>query len=160
MPGVKFNHQANRRVILQLRGMQKRTQDLTTVWPSVGAYLSREIRRQFSTRGKHFNAAWKPLALSTRLQKRNAGFPRSPLVRTGALRRSFVGRPMDIEIYEKQSATFGSSLDTANWQQRGTRRNGKRHIPPRVILKSTPEQAQEVKRIITKRIMGRKREPE
>lgn len=63
---------------------------------------------------------------------------------------------MNIEQYRKQSATFGSSLNTAVWQQYGTRRNGRVHIPPRVILEVTTEQRAEVKKIIKKYIVGTK----
>lgn len=155
MGGMVYDHTASRRVAKRIRSLAGRTQDVSRVWPKVGGYLSRQIRRQFSTRGKHFGTPWKPLAASTRKQKRKLGFPRIPLVRTGDLRGSFIGRPMRIEIKEKTHAIFGSDLNTAVWQQYGTKRNGKRHIPPRVILKITPEVSKEVAGIIRKHIMGR-----
>lgn len=154
--GLVYDHAAGRRIAKSLRNLADRTEDVTPAWPKVGAYLSRQVRRQFSTRGKHFGTPWKPLAASTMKQKRRLGFARIPLVRTGDLRASFIGRPMNVEIYRAQSATFGSALDKAVWQQRGTRRHGRRHIPPRVILKITPEISADVRDILRKHIIGRK----
>jgi len=62
---------------------------------------------------------------------------------------------MNIEIYGKQQATFGSGLDKAVWQQKGTHRNGKRHIPPRPILHVTPEISTEIKGLLKKHIIGK-----
>jgi phage gpG-like protein len=66
---------------------------------------------------------------------------------------------MDIEVYRKQSATYGSSLDKAVWQQKGTKRNGRPHIPPRPILEVGPQQRKEVADIIRKHIAGRSVNP-
>jgi phage gpG-like protein len=157
--GLKYDHAAGRRIVHNIRAMANRAEDLTPAWPKVGRYFSRQIRRQWSTRGKHFGTPWKPLARRTRLEKTRLGFGRIPLVRTGKLRESFIGRPMDIETetYKPQSATFGSGLSKAVWQQKGTHRNGKQHIPPRPILKIGPEQSAEVADILRRHIMGRKR---
>jgi phage gpG-like protein len=155
MGGMKFDHKAQRRVSTRIRKMGDRAQDVTPVWPRVGSYLAREVRRQFSTKGKHFGTPWKPLARSTRKQKSKLGYPRNPLLRSGALRRSLIGRPMAVEIYRRTNATFGSDLPTADWQQHGTRRRGRRHIPPRVMLKVTPQQSREVAKMMKKYIVGR-----
>lgn len=153
---LHYDHKAGKRVSAQLRNLAARAEDVTPAWPKVGAYLSRQVRRQFATRGKHMGTPWKPLAKSTMKQKRRLGLPRVPLVRSGAMKASFIGRPMDIEKYEKTKATFGSSLKTALWQQEGTERHGKRHIPPRPVLKMTPEIKQGARDIIKKHIIGRK----
>lgn len=153
--GLSYDHAAGRRVAKRVRNMADRTQDVSKTWPKIGAYLSRQVRRQFSTRGKHMGTPWKPLKRSTLKEKRNLGFSRIPLVRKGDLRQSFVGRPMNIELYGKQRATFGSSLNTAVWQQRGTYRGGRRAIPPRPILQVTPEMRVQIKGTLQKYIVGR-----
>lgn len=101
------------------------------------------------------NTPWKPLAASTRKEKRRKGYGRIPLVRSGDLRSSFIGRPMNIEVYRKDSATFGSGLNKAVWQQSGTRRHGKQHIPPRPMLELTPEIRKGATAILRKYIVGR-----
>jgi phage gpG-like protein len=156
MGGLEYDHVAGRRVAKRVRSIAGRAEDVTPAWPKVGAYLSRQVRRQFATRGKHFGTPWKPLKKQTRLQKTKLGFPRIPLVRTGDLRKSFIGRPMNIEIKRPQSAVFGSSLNKAVWQQFGTKRGGRPAIPPRPMLRITPVQSKEVGDIIRKFVMDRK----
>lgn len=133
--------------------------DVTPAWPSVGLYLSRQVRAQFRTDGAHLGRRkWKRLAPSTIADKKRQGYdtPR-PLVRTGALRRAFTSRPMQIEIYKGNSARFGVKSNIALWQQKGTRRGGKRHISPRPILVATRKVRADVKDIIHKDLMTRGR---
>ena len=73
--------------------------------------------------------------------------------RTDALFRSFTGRPMGIEIITPEEAHFGSPLQTAVWQQNGTFRHGKRHIPPRPIQKLNPATRQEIIDMVLKHVM-------
>jgi phage gpG-like protein len=153
--GMQYDHAAGRRITKRLRNLADRAEDVTPAWPKVGAYLSRQVRRQFATRGKHMGTPWKPLAASTRKQKRRLGYGRIPLVRSGDLRSSFIGRPMDVETYGKSSATFGSSLNKAVWQQLGTRMHGKQHIPPRPMLEVTPLIRKEATAILRKYIVGK-----
>jgi phage gpG-like protein len=42
---------------------------------------------------------------------------------------------------------------TAIWQQNGTYRNGKRHIPPRPIQKLNPATKKEIKDMVIKHIL-------
>lgn len=134
---------------------ERRIEQPDPAWREVGRYLAREVRKQFTTKGAHFGTPWKPLARSTIAEKRRNGWPRSPLVRTGQLKRDFTSSPLDIERYEGKSAVFGASSDVAGWQQYGTKRNGRRHIPARIILKLTPQMRQDVKDILDRHINGR-----
>lgn len=136
------NHARNRRAVGQLGGISRgiraigvRAEHLQAVGPQIGSMLSRAVQRQFSTKGAYMGTPWKPLSPATLIDKARQGYATpNPLVRTGRLKMSFVGRPMDIERYGKNGFRFGSSLDRAVWQQKGTRRNGRRHIPPRKIM--------------------------
>lgn len=143
------------RQIRQLRAMQRRAHDPLPAWRKVGRYMAREIAKQFRTRGARFSTPWRPLAPSTIAEKRRLGYPRTPLVRTGALKREFTGRPLDIERYMGNVAFFGSNNPIAAYQHFGTRRNGRRHIPARPILKVTPDMRREVRQIFQDYIMGR-----
>ena len=136
----------------RLNGVQRRVDYPDAAWKKVGAYLSREVRKQFMTRGANFGTPWRPLAPSTRAEKRRLGYPPAPLVRTGVMRRTFVGRPMQIEVYAGQVAFFGSASQVARWQHGGTFRNGRRHIPPRPILKVTPRVRKDIVRILDRHI--------
>lgn len=139
----------------RLRAMAKRVENPEPAWPRVGAFLSMVVRRQFATKGAYLNTPWDPLKPEYLLWKTVNGYPRQTLVMDGSLRRSFVGRPMDIETYKGASAKFGSSSDLAVWHQRGTHRNGKRVNPPRPMLFINEPVAEEITDILRRYIRGR-----
>lgn len=138
-------------VAREIRAMGHRVDDISPVGPRIGALLSSAVRRQFTTKGAYLGTPWRALSARTIADKVAKGLPApSPLVRSGALKVSFIGRPMRIEKYGKDSLTYGSDLKRAMWQQKGTHRNGKRHIPPRVMLKIGREQRSQISDIIEK----------
>lgn len=112
---VTVNKRQMAGVQARISGMSARAENAEAVWPRVGSYLSRQINRQFVTEGAHFGRPWKPLQPSYRLWKIRHGYSRKILVQTGQMRESFTKRPMSIEIYRKDSATFGSSNPKAGW---------------------------------------------
>lgn len=127
--------------------MRQRVQYPKRAWEAVGRYMAREVDKQFLTRGANFNTRWAPLAVSTVMQKRKAGFSPAPLIRTGAMKRTF-GYPQIAQNTRGSIATFGSDDDIALFQHGGTKRNGVQHIPARPILKVTPKMRKDVKRIL------------
>jgi phage gpG-like protein len=149
---VKMTIRGDKQVKRRLEELGDRARSVEKAWPSVGSYLSRQVNQQFVTEGARFGKKWRPLKPEYRLWKMRHGFSRKILVKTGQLRREFTGRPMDIEEYKGNSATFGSSSDVAGWQHRGTFRNGKRVIPPRPILVVTKDIRVDVKRILLRYI--------
>lgn len=153
---LTFDHRGFRDVQRQLKQLGQNARDLTPVWPLVGNYLARANRETFATRGSRLGRPWKPLAPSTQRDKLRGGWPRAPLVRTGALKFSLVGRPMAIERYRRQSASFGSDRNTAVWQDRGTHRNGKRHIPPRKLVGLTRDDKSNIFKLVKRHILGRR----
>lgn len=138
----------------KLEGMKRRTQVPDRAWKKVGIYMSREMHKQFSTRGANFGTPWRPLAESTLREKRRLGFTPAPLVRTGRLKRGFTQRPMDIFETRGKIAKFGSSYPIAAYQHFGTRRFGRQHIPARPILKVTFKMRKDVRDIIARFIQG------
>jgi hypothetical protein len=140
------------KVARELARINAHTKDLTPLWRQMGSKIARDNRRAFATRGASVGAPWKPLAASTIRQKLRSG-NRSPLRSSGALYASLTGRPMNIEIYEKKAAHYGSSLPTFRWQQWGTFRNGKRHIPPRKIQDLSPATRAEFRRMAVKYVV-------
>lgn len=149
---VKGDAQVARR----FRTLAKNAEDVSPAWPRVGAYLSRTINQQFVTEGKRLGTPWRPVKPAYRLWKIRSGFSRKTLRQTGKMMKTFTGRPMDIEHYEGNSATFGSSDIKATWHHHGTRRNGERVNPPRPIFKTTPDVKRDVRDILLKQIMKRK----
>lgn len=136
-----------------IRTMDRRADDLTPVWRKAGSMIARNNSRNFATRGRHYGRAWKPLAASTMAEKLRKGWPKSPLVRTAALKLSFIGRPMGVEVYRRHSATFGSDLQRSVWQQKGTYRHGKRHIPPRVMMRMTRSMRGEIHKMVVEYVV-------
>jgi phage gpG-like protein len=142
-----------REVARDIRRLDKNSLNMATVWRRAGSRIARDNRRQFATRGAFQGTPWKPLAASTLRQKLRGGGRRQMLRKTDALFRSFTGRPMDIEQIFAKEAHFGSSLQTAVWQQNGTFMNGKRHIPPRPILKLNDDTRREIIKMVVKQVM-------
>lgn len=140
----------------RLRTIEKRADNPEGAWPRVGAYLSRNVRRQFVTEGSHLGRKWKPLKKSYRLWKVRNGYGRKILVQTGSMRDSFVKRPMAIEDYRGRSAVFGSDHPLAPFHQYGTRRGGKRAIPARPMLIITKEVRQDIREILAKYVTGKR----
>lgn len=139
----------------RLRAMGRRIDNPEPAWPRVGRFLSMVVRRQFSTKGAYLKTPWDPLKPEYMLWKVMNGYPRQTLVMDGSLRSSFVGRPMDVEVYMGKSAVFGSSSDLAVWHQKGTYRDGKRVNPPRPMLFVNRHVAEEVTDILRRYIRGR-----
>lgn len=150
---IKMTIRGDKAASRRLDDVAHRARNIERAWPAVGSYISKQVNQQFVTQGSRFGTPWKPLKPEYRLWKIRNGFSRLTLVKTGLLKKSFTGRPMDIEEYRGNSATFGSNFDTAVWQQKGTHRNGKRVIPPRPILVATKDMRLEVKRILQRYIV-------
>lgn len=142
-----------KRIAHEIRNMGIRSSDLHVVGPKIGNLLSANVARQFSTRGVFLGKPWKPLAQSTIKQKLSMGITTTPLVRTRKLKMSFVGRPMSVEKYGRRKFEFGSDLMLAVWQQKGTRRHGRRHIPPRVMLLVRRKDTEDIARIVARYIV-------
>lgn len=137
----------------RIRRLDKNALSLETVWRRAGSRIARDNRRQFATKGAFQGTPWKPLAASTLRSKMRAGGRRGMLRKTDALFKSFTGRPMGIELYGPREAHFGSPLMTAIWQQNGTHRNGKRHIPPRPIQKLNAATRKEIVDMVVKHVL-------
>jgi len=131
-----------------IRGMDERVRNPMGVWPRVGNVVARMNAKAFATKGASTGKPWAPLAASTVAEKMKHGWPSSPLVRTGKMKASFTGRPMGIERYYGKQAVYGADGQIPIWQQKGTRRHGRRHIPPRLIQKLDPQARAEIKKII------------
>lgn len=121
----------------RVKSMSNRAKDLRPVWPKVGSYLSQSNRKQFTSKGAYYGKPWKPLEPEYALWKLRHGYGRRMLVQRGDMKLSFTSRPMSVERYYKQSAVFGSNNRLAVFHQYGTRRNGRRAIPARPMMKAT-----------------------
>lgn len=133
-----------RQIAAHLKQIGDRSKNVSRVWPSVGAYLSREVRKQFVTEGAHFGRPWRKLRPEYLAWKRQHGFSGKILRQTGGLMKDFTGRPMDIERYSNDDAWFGSNNPKSAWHHYGTRRGGKRINPPRKILVITKDVREDI----------------
>lgn len=140
----------------RLNGMSARAKDLRPMWPKVGSYISQSNRKQFTSRGTYYGKAWKPLKPEYAAWKRKQGYGRRPLVISGALKASFTSRPMSVERYYKKKAVFGSNNELAPYHQYGTRRNGKRVIPARPMMKATRKVQRDIAKMMKQYIVDGK----
>ena len=152
--GVEITVGDTRAAKRKFMAMKRRVQTPDRAWKRVGIYMSRELNKQFSTRGANFGTPWRPLAASTLIEKRRLGFTPAPLVRTGRLKRGFTQRPMDIYETRGMVARFGSSNPIAGYQHHGTKRFGRQHIPARPILRQTFRMRKDIRDILARYIQG------
>lgn len=151
---LTYNKSAFRRVKNQVK---KADIDMLRLGIKVGNVVQRHIRKQFATKGAWMGTPWKPLAKSTIKQKRELGFGNRILVRTGDMKAGLTKSPMNIEWYTNTTGVYGSAEQRAIWQHFGTRRNGRRHIPPRTLLKVTPLLKADIIALLRKQSLGIRR---
>lgn len=152
---LTVTHDGSKVIAKRLRLLAKKVDNPETVWPRVGSYLSKEVNQQFVTEGARFGTPWKPLEPKYRLWKIRHGYMRKILTMGGQMKKSFTGRPMDIEEYKGQSARFGSSNKLAIYHHGGTHKDGKRVNPPRPILIVTPDMSAHIRDILKDYLLGK-----
>lgn len=141
------------KVAALFHGMARRADHPEAAWEEIGEMLSDAVENQFRTDGAWFGTPWAPLTPAYLARKLSRGFPRDILIATGEMKRTFTGRPMDVEIYRGKTATYGSNNQKAKWHHGGTKRNGRQVNPARPILKATPREARAAARIMLRHIM-------
>jgi phage virion morphogenesis protein len=153
---IQVDRVSVRRAKWKIKAIASRADNLTPAWPKVGSYLSQANRKQFTSRGAYYGTPWKPLKPAYAQWKLRNGYGRRVLVLTGAMKISFISRPMSVERYYKQSAVFGSDNRLAPFHQYGTHRNGKPAIPARPIMKVTPKVAADIKAMLQEYVVNGK----
>lgn len=140
-----------------LKDLIRRVQRPEVVWRRVGSYLSMSIRRQFATEGSYHGRPWRPLKPDYLQWKIRNGYSRKTLVQTGAMKASFVSRPMSIEKYYGKYAVYGSDNELAKYHQYGTRKDGKQINPPRPMLVASKRTKAAIRGIIEDYLAGNNR---
>ena len=137
------------KVIRKLTYIGERGANVAPAWPAVADMISEEVALNFETQGARFGKPWVPLADSTMAK----GHPGPPLVRTGRLRRKLTTKRLPIIRLTGTTMTIGTTDRVATWQHGGTRRNGRRHIPPRVLIKASPLMARKARKILARYVL-------
>ena len=112
----------------------------------------REIveKKQFESEGSYGSGGWKPLALSTLLQKRRKGYPDAILEASGRMKRSLTGNTGDtIEEVKRLSVRMGTSVSYARYHQKGTR-----YMPARPLIQLTEGDKTRWTKIIHRYLVG------
>ncbi len=130
-----------------------RSKNLTPVWPKVGSYMAASNRRQFSSHGAYYGTPWAPLKPEYAAWKIGHSSSGKILVLSGGLRASLVSRPMSIERYSAQDATFGTDHWLSKFHHPGTHRNGEQANPPRPLMRKTPKMTNDVGKIVREYVL-------
>lgn len=157
MPVEMRIYEGNRRVSARLSTIMRRNEDYRRVWPRVERYIRSTTRRQFTSYGAFLGRPWKPLQPNYRAWKVKHGYSPHILVKTGKMKKGLTSFPMDFRRHYKKSARFGTNSKIAVYHQHGTRRNGKRHLPARPMLKATKRVRIDVKNIVRDYLIDGKR---
>lgn len=134
---------------VKLKSYERRANDLTPCMKKIGTYLAEVNRRVFATNGAYNGKPWRALNPDYHLWKIRNRFPTGILVRTGALRASYTGRPMGVEVYGKATAIFGSNIRYATYHQTGTRK-----MPARQVIVVTKKMRLDIKQIVESHMRG------
>jgi hypothetical protein len=113
----------------ELQAMQQRARNLGPAWEEFLRWWTSTTEEQFSSRGRRWRTPWRPLAQSTRAEKRRKGWLSDPLVRTGDLRESITRRPLSIERIFADGLIAGTNASVAHFHHGGTK-----HMPARPLL--------------------------
>jgi phage gpG-like protein len=151
---LTIDDKAAKRTEAKLRVMAKRVQNPAPIWKVVGSYIAASNRKQFSTHGAYYGTPWRPLKPRYAQWKVRNGYGQKTLVRTGAMRASFVSRPMKIEKYYGNRAEFGSDYWLVKFHQYGTHRNGKRANPVRTMMRKTARMTSDIASIIEEYVLN------
>lgn len=110
------------------QAMRMRAADASPAWEEFLRWWAGTNAEHFSSRGKRWRSPWEPLAPSTRAEKARLGYLSDPLIRTSALRRTLVRRPLGFEHIRPSDMEAGTRIDYAVFHQRGTRRMPARRL--------------------------------
>lgn len=136
--------------------IRKRAEKPHPALEKVGSYLRGTYRKQFATQGAYSGKSWQPLKPSYAVWKLKAGYKGKILVRSGDLRRSYLGSQESYMKIGPMSAEFGSDSRIAKFHQFGTksRKTGKKILPARKVVVKTPRMVYDVSRIFERHLMG------
>jgi len=122
------------------------SEDLKNWYPEfrkTGELLLKTFRDNFDTQGKELGVMWQPLSESTIAEKKRLGYPLTPLIRSGLMRRSFQSDPGN-----KQVIVF-NPMDYFQYHQS---RQARTHIPRRIMMKIDEKRKQLIVKIFQKSI--------
>lgn len=136
-------------VRLDINRMQRGVRNISEASIPIARFVGSEVRKQINSKGAHMGTPWAPLKPSYLQWKIQHGFPRTILVKTGDLRKSFV-RPSDlIESSYPDKITLRSKDFKAILHQTGAG-----HLPTRPILKLTPDIKKGIREIVAGVVFG------
>ena len=116
----------------------------------IGSYISMYNKKVFATNGAFGGKPWKPLKPDYMQWKVRSGYPKNILVRTGKLRRSYTSRPMNIEVYLKNKARYGTKIKYAGYHQSGTS-----NMPARPVLRDNKKMKEDIGKIVLNYLTGK-----
>lgn len=142
--------EGDRRVRQLLSEMADRAEGVEAAWPKVGDVIAEHMAEQFDTEGAHLGGSpWAALSPPYLAWKVKAGFDPRRLHQTEDMRGSFTKRPLPIEEYRPDSATFGSDDEKAAFHQHGTSRMPQRQI---LDVDTNPDFADDVNSVLARYI--------
>lgn len=136
---LKWSIQGETQLSRVLLNLDAGTRDLLPAFKDSADFLVKQFGNQvFSTQGAAIQERWARLSPYTVAQKARHGYPPDILIRTGAMKRSFVSE------VTSRSATIGNTAEYFKYHQSNQPRQ---HLPRRVMMKIAEPQKVEIVRI-------------
>ncbi len=141
--GIDISLAGQQRISRVFETLGDAVKDFSPVWNKIiDKILIPGIKANFETEGGAVGG-WEKLKPKYAAWKKKKGFHKEVLQKTGLMRESLekvgLGKSYNIERIEKQTMTFGTSVDYAYLHQKG-----KGHLPQRRILVFWPNDARKV----------------
>jgi phage gpG-like protein len=127
MLNLNFEIEGEKQVSRRLERVGDEVQNWYPAFRDIGedltGFFSGEV---FDTQGAVFGEPWQPLSESTKRQKAKKGYPMTPLIRTGTMRKSFksTATPKWVQVY--------NTTDYFKYHQSNKPRS---KLPRRVMMK-------------------------
>lgn len=137
---LSWNIEGEQQLLRNLRGVKEAMGD----WGPAFRKTAKELKDIFAndvfqTEGREIGERWKPLKPQYLAQKRAQGYPSTPLIKTGKMKRAFKS------MFDPNSATIWNAAQYFKYHQSNKPRSS--NLPRRVMMKLGNDQKQMVVKI-------------
>lgn len=140
---LTFSIEGETQLLRRLKGAESDLRNWEPEFNKTGKLLLKTFRENFDSQGRTLGVTWPPLAPSTVAEKRRLGYPLTPLVRTGKMRRGFRANS------SKRDVVIRNVQDYFVYHQS---RQPRKKIPRRVMMKLDAKRKQLIIKIFQKSI--------
>jgi len=139
---ISWQVEGEQQLLRKLQIAQDKVKDWTPAFRKVATVLKKTFSNDvFDTRGRTVDENWPKLSPQYLAEKRKAGYPSQPLVRTGKMKKSFK------TLFKSDLAAVWNTAAYFKYHQSNKPR---RKIPRRIMMKLAHQQRETIQKIFQK----------